>query len=173
MAESKFLEITGDLLKKKWAKEECNEFPKWMISRLQNKVLNLIISLMEGREISDSNPILRRLMRNVTINVLENQISKIYKKFKKLYNDDYRLDCLEHMIKDPRELNSANLKSDKYYSFILQNGFLIFFLIQYYISCEKNLESPVVIMNRTYIKNILKQQSELNYIKGSVLESIF
>lgn len=57
---------------------------------------------MERREINDKNPVLKRIMRNLSVNMLEKHLTKSYKSFKKLYKNDYCIESLEHMKIDPR-----------------------------------------------------------------------
>jgi len=58
---------------------------KWQPARLQNKVLILVLSLLEMREIKGKNSIIRRIMRNLPVNVLERHMSKVFKKFNNIY----------------------------------------------------------------------------------------
>jgi len=44
----------------------------------------------------------------------------------------------------------------KYFETVLQNGFVLFFLISYYMECDPGLESPVVEFHKRFKKNILK-----------------
>ena len=92
VAESKFFDIANDLFneitqkkkkhpseKKKKKKKKVDssiiegnvdsQLSPWMVQRLQNKCLNLILSLMEKRDIKD-NPLIRRIIRNLPINVI-------------------------------------------------------------------------------------------------------
>lgn len=46
--------LFGDTEKVKTS-EESEDLEEWMLSRLKNKILNLIMSLLEGREIKASN----------------------------------------------------------------------------------------------------------------------
>lgn len=69
-----------------------------------NKILNLIISLLEGSEITSSNPILKRIMRNLPISLLERHAVNEYNKFVRIYGDKYEIEALEHMAVDPRGL---------------------------------------------------------------------
>lgn len=82
-----------------------------MVARIQNKVLVLVLSLMEMREIKGKTSMIKRIMRNLPINVLERHMSKVYKKLAVIYgNDVYLLDSLNHMEVDPRELDARELQ---------------------------------------------------------------
>ena len=107
----------------------------WMISRLQNKCLILILSLLEMRDVRQDPSIIKRIMPNLPLNVLSSHLVKVYKKFDYLYKGKFQLASLNHLEVDPRELSHDDLRaySPHYFEFILQNGFYLFFLISYYI----------------------------------------
>lgn len=73
-----------------------------------NKILNLIISLLEGSEINSQNPILKRIMRNLPMSLLEKHAVNEYNKFVRIYGDKYEIEALEHMAIDPRKLRKKN-----------------------------------------------------------------
>lgn len=75
--------------KSKMASSDALE--SWMIARLQNKALILVLSLLEMREIKGKNSIIKRIMRNLPVNVLEKHMSKVYKRFTDIYKDKYLL----------------------------------------------------------------------------------
>ena len=77
---------------------------------------------------------------------MERHLAKAYDKYERIYGKHYIIDCLEHLRKDPRDLNKKKLASypQKYFQTVLQNGFLLFFLISYYMECDSTMESPVV-----------------------------
>lgn len=64
----------------------------------------LILSLLENREINESNQVLKRIMRNLPIGLLERHLAKSYKNYKTIYEDKYEKQCLEHLNEDPRKL---------------------------------------------------------------------
>jgi hypothetical protein len=177
VSESKFFDIASDIFSRKRKPkpaeqqgtideehkehkepEESEDPHKWMIARLQNKVLNLVLSLLESREIDESNQVLKRIMRNLPLTLLEKHVAKVYKKFEILYMGDYPIESLEHLTVDPRELTEKQRKKyhPKYFDTVLQNGFLLFFLISYYMECDPTIESPVVQAFKQYKKSVLK-----------------
>lgn len=88
-----------------------------------NKILNLIISLLEGREINTSNNVLKRIMRNLPINLLEKHSVNEYILYKQIHNK-YVIEVLEHINLDPRTLkrkqrNRYLEKNKKYFESIL------------------------------------------------------
>jgi hypothetical protein len=90
--------------KSKFASSDALE--PWMPARLQNKVLILVLSLLEMREIKGKNSIIKRIMRNLPINVLERHMCKVFKKFHDIYDVQYLMDAFGHLEVDPRELSS-------------------------------------------------------------------
>ena len=44
-------------------------------------------------------------MRNLPLNVLEEHLGKIYKKYELIYKNEYRIESLGHLEKDPREID--------------------------------------------------------------------
>jgi inositol 1,4,5-triphosphate receptor type 1/inositol 1,4,5-triphosphate receptor type 3 len=50
-----------------------------MVARFQMKCLILILSLIEMRELTDQNPIIKRIMRNLPMSLLQRHLSKNYK----------------------------------------------------------------------------------------------
>ena len=81
----------------------------WMVVRLQNKCLILLLSLLEMRDLSNSLPLIRRIMRSLPINVLEVHMAKTFKKFKAIYKDDYSMQSLNHLEEDPRVMEEEEL----------------------------------------------------------------
>ena len=60
-----------------------------MISRLQNKCLILILSLLEMRDVRQDPSIIKRIMPNLPLNVLSSHLVKVYKKFDYLYKGKF------------------------------------------------------------------------------------
>lgn len=87
-----------------------NPIEPWMVARIQNKVLVLVLSLLEMREIKGKNSMVRRIMRNLPFNVLERHMTKVYKNHYNLYKDEYLLDSLNHLSVDRRDLTDAEFK---------------------------------------------------------------
>jgi len=59
------------------------------------------LSLLEQRPIK-SNPIIKKIARTLTVELLEAHLIKIYKKFTKLYEDTYPTESLDHINADPK-----------------------------------------------------------------------
>jgi hypothetical protein len=96
----------------------------WMVAHIQNKVLVLVLSLLEMREIKGKNSMVRRIMRNLPFNVLERHMTIVYKNVNSIYKDEYLLDSLDHLKVDPRDLSPQQLKQyhKNYFKTIIQNG---------------------------------------------------
>jgi hypothetical protein len=63
-----------------------------------------VLSLLEMRNVKENNSIIKRIMRNLPVNVLERHLVKVHKKFNLIYKNSYELNCLKHLEVDPREL---------------------------------------------------------------------
>jgi hypothetical protein len=120
-----------------------DDLDDWMIARLQMKCLVLILSLIEMRELSDSNPIIKRIMRNLPMNLLQRHMVKCYKKYQLIYKDEYVMEVFNHVKDDPRDLDPKDVAKlpERYFESIIQNGFYIFFLMCYYYLCDPAMDN--------------------------------
>lgn len=76
-------------------------------------------------------------MRSLPIECLKDNLKRIYKRYKKLYNGQYTNEALKHV-----KFGSFNFQIDadpddpllptEYHELILETGFYIYFLISYY-----------------------------------------
>ena len=100
------------------------------------------------------------------MSLLEKHAVNEYNKFVRIYGNKYEIEALEHMALDPRRLRrKIDRKSESirklaeaqpYFETILQNGFLLFFLMSYYMDCDPFLVSPITKICRMHKKKILK-----------------
>lgn len=106
---SKALSQSSKLTKSKTAGSvrEDSALVPWMKSRLQNKCLILILSLLEMRDVSKNCSIIKKLIRYIPVTMIELQIYKNYKNYEKIYGEQYIIQALEHLSKDPREYSEA------------------------------------------------------------------
>lgn len=82
----------------------------WMQERLKYKVLVLILSLLEMRETTGpESVILKRIMRSLPVNVLEKNMCRVFKMFKKIYKLEYTIESLEHINVDPSKMDAKDL----------------------------------------------------------------
>jgi len=56
------------------------------------------------RDPKEGNSIIKRIIRNLPLNMLQWHMIKVHKKFTKIYKLEYRIDGLDHLKKDPREV---------------------------------------------------------------------
>lgn len=142
---------------KKLLKKEQQDLEPWMLARLQNKCLILILSLLEKKEISEGNPIIERIIRNLPLPRLESHLIKVYKKYDLIYKGKYNLSVLQHLDVDPREINPEKEKYHKnYFETVVQNGFYIYFLISYYLQVDPAMESRITQLFRQKKRKVLK-----------------
>ena len=94
----------------------------WMVARIQNKILILILSLLEMREVKGTNTMVRRIMRNLPFQILERHLTKVYRRLTEIYKDQYLMESLDHMKVDPRTLDHNQKHPPKYFETIVQNG---------------------------------------------------
>ncbi|KAL4462524.1 hypothetical protein ABPG74_000354 [Tetrahymena malaccensis] len=147
-----------------YRKSKDQPLTEWMKGRLQNKVLILVLSLLESREVKSNCEIIKRIMRNLPLYVLQRHLIKIYKRFDILYQNKLNRSSLSHMEYDPRKesdlhffkkLHSDEKDIDEYLECILQNGFQIYFLLSYYIESDQKLGGEMVKIYKNYEKKIL------------------
>ena len=164
---SKFLEIAGELLsideknealevfediKDKNKEAEVNSpgfivdysiwLAGWMISHLKYKCMITLMGLLEGR--IDSY-ILVRMARTFNLQIFRQNIISIYENYTENFkNIKYSKELFNHFIKN----NSYDFNNDKNeqdqdpqkFTFIIEVGFLIYFLLKYFI----NIEDPEI-----------------------------
>lgn len=57
----------------------------------------------------ENNSVIKRIIRTLPIVVLEKHIVKNYSKYFNLYEDEYKMDCFNHLDDDPREMSQEEL----------------------------------------------------------------
>ncbi|CAD8068825.1 unnamed protein product [Paramecium sonneborni] len=148
--------------------QKGSELKVWQIERMQTKCLILILSLIEMREISDSNPIIKRIMRHLTPSLLQKHMVKCFDKYEKQCKEGYQIEVLDRIKEDPESVKQdEKVKEEKYYELILQKGFYIYFLMCYYMESERNVENQFVQMYRGNTRKKLKQD------KGTLEDLLF
>ncbi|CAK81479.1 unnamed protein product (macronuclear) [Paramecium tetraurelia] len=135
-----------------------NLLSRGMKAQLQNKILILVLSLLENREIRGKNSIIKRIMRVLPMNVLERHLSKIYKKWFNKYTGDYNMQAFELLKIDPMDLDEES-QEFKDCEIIIQNGFYIMFLICYYMESDEEIDSVFMGYNKQYLKSQIQQNS--------------
>ncbi|EGR30673.1 MIR domain protein [Ichthyophthirius multifiliis] len=155
--------LKQSITQKKNQKIKSNEgLENWMIYRMQNKCLILILSLLEMRYINENNIIIKKIMRNLPLSLLEPQLVEIYKLYQAAYGENYQEECLEYLSKDPKSI--VDDKGQKKLECVTQNGFYIIFLIQYYLEYDDKLDSQIVSLQKMHKNKVLK--TEQNALEG-------
>ncbi len=101
------------------------------LARLKFKCLSTIVSLLECNESSDS--LIIRIIRAIPLSVLTSNLSRIYFLFEKYHKEEYREEIF----------NLAEVKTesdDEQHEFIIENGFFIFIIMQFFLSNKKGKE---------------------------------
>lgn len=101
-----------------------------MLERLKYKIMVLVSSLLE---LNTDKFAIRRILRSLPISVLRKNLITIYKKHNKMYKKiGYNKESLGHLRVDP---NDPKIPVE-YHEMILETGFLIYFLMNYYLGLE-------------------------------------
>jgi RyR and IP3R Homology associated/RIH domain/Ion transport protein len=151
-----FLEITNDLLSIDEKSEGMTTFiglsnyyktkymdsgvlKGWMISYLKYKCLITLLGLLEGE--TDNN-IINTMARTLSIQVFKLNLMNIYTSYLELYkNKPYDYFLFGHFeSNDNYEHTSTTNKQDldpKYYSFIIESGFIITHLVNYFYMSQE------------------------------------
>ena len=106
------------------------QIDRWMLERLKYKIMVLVSSLLE---LNTDKFAIRRILRSLPISVLRKNLITIYKKHNKMYKKiGYNKESLGHLRADP---NDPKIPVE-YHEMILETGFLIYFLMNYYLGLE-------------------------------------
>lgn len=98
-------------------------FQNWMLTGLKNKCVITMESLCEGQK---NNDLLRKIMKNLSSDVLKENLSWIYEKKQKLYKENYNWEVY----------NDSEERLEKK-GFILATGFKIFIILRKYLESDK------------------------------------
>ena len=104
----------------------------WMISHLKYKCLITIISLFEGRK---DNFVNTWVIRTLNLEILQENIKKVYFNYLDFYGEQVFHHCIfNHTIgNDSYDFDSQNNPQDKdpkYYTVVVENGFLVYHLLK-------------------------------------------
>ncbi|KRX06791.1 MIR motif [Pseudocohnilembus persalinus] len=160
------------------------DIEKWKIERIKYKIMILVNSLLE----LNNNPIVvKRIMRSLPLEVLKTNLIEIYQRYRDLYGDSYKYECLKHAdLDDPEEdlydtkkneKKSKNLqkqleKQKKKYELITETGFYIFFLIMFYLELDSNEIDTETNYQLNEIKNDVENNNYLFDYKNSIFGQI-
>ncbi len=73
---------------------QTKELERWMLARLKYRILILINSLLEMRS---SDLIIKRIMRTLPLEILQKNMVKVYRRYKKTYKNNYCLQAFKHV----------------------------------------------------------------------------
>lgn len=113
--------------------------------------------MLEKREIKGKNSIIKRIMRVLPVVVIEKYLSKTYKKWNQIYNNEYVMEAFDH-IKEDLTASDINPKDLKHQT-IIQNGFYLMFLFCYYLESEDYIDSPCFNYNKQYLRSQIKENN--------------
>ena len=74
------------------------DLEKFQISRLQHKFMILIMGLLETRDLKDSDIIMKRIVRSLPKELIEQKITHIYMQYRKLYDKKYIIQAFGHVF---------------------------------------------------------------------------
>ena len=123
-----------------------NQIERWMLERIKYKCMILVCSLLESKQ-GQSQSEVNRIIKSLPLETLKNNLSNIYRRYKKKYGDNLKLkkEALKKYEGDPNDRNNKLSKSE--YEVIIESGFLTFFLINEYLVItpdpELNFDDPV------------------------------
>jgi hypothetical protein len=75
--------------KKKEKNSGSEPLTDWMIERIRNRCLIIILSLLEMRDVKTDGDLIRIIMRYMPIKLIEKYIVKVYKSQEKFYKKHY------------------------------------------------------------------------------------
>lgn len=120
-------------LKVDFSDEDCTyQLAGWMISHLKYKCLITIISLFEGRK---DNFVNTWVIRTLNLEILQENIKKVYFNYLEFYGEQVFHHCIFNHTKgndsyDFDNQNNPQDKDPKYYTVVVENGFLVYHLIK-------------------------------------------
>lgn len=102
------------------------------LARLKHKCLITIVSLLECN--INSEEFVTKIMRTIPLNVLTNNLARIYELFKR-YEKDY-VDSLFNRADDDID----DSKPEEYSELIIENGFNLYILVNLFLENKKAVD---------------------------------
>lgn len=93
----------------------------------------LVMSLLEMKQ---DNTVVKRIFRQVPMNILKENMVQIYTRYKRMYGEKYQMVSLNHGWENPDELDPHERRPTPYYECIIETGFYIYFLISHYLELD-------------------------------------
>lgn len=100
-----------------------------MLTRLKYKCVITLESLCEGQTDAD---ILKKIMKNLSLEILKDNLGWLFEKKEKIYEQKYNMELFNHAEMDENEKENK----DKVI-FIIETGFKIFFILRKYLEIAK------------------------------------
>ncbi|EGR27785.1 MIR domain protein, partial [Ichthyophthirius multifiliis] len=130
IAQTKFLEYAVQVLgEDSRLYDENQKIHVGQVARLKYKCLITINSLLEFQD--QKSNFIGNIMRNIPLQILTSNLTKIYILWKKYSNNDYNKDLFNNY---EDEIDFKDEQNSEKYQFIIENGFFIYILIKLYIS---------------------------------------
>ena len=138
------------------------------LGRLKFKCLNTIISLLECSDTQDN--LILWIIRSIPLSVLTNNLRRIYQLFERFEKEEYREELFKRYEKDIEEGGQA--KEEEYYELIIENGFYIYLLMQYFLSNKKAKAMLYEDQEMNDVLNEFGDQKDGNEIEGLLKNNI-
>ncbi|CAK81773.1 unnamed protein product (macronuclear) [Paramecium tetraurelia] len=122
------------------------------LARLKFKCLNCLVSLLECCDPQNSD--IARLVRVIPLNVLTNNLTRVYKIFKNSFGAVYKDEMFKRAEKD-----ITNDEPAVNQEFIIENGFYIFLLMQQFLGNQK---AKQMLYEDNEMNDVLNEFSENN-----------
>ncbi|CAD8153241.1 unnamed protein product [Paramecium pentaurelia] len=132
------------------------------LARLKFKCLNCLVSLLECCEPQNSD--IARLVRVIPLNVLTNNLTRVYKLFKN-FGGTYNEELFQRA-----EMKITNEQPAQYYEFIIENGFFILLLMQQFLDNQK---AKQLLYEDTEMNDVLNEFSEKSKVEENAIANIF
>ncbi|KAL4438749.1 hypothetical protein ABPG74_013422 [Tetrahymena malaccensis] len=138
------------------SEQSINNLEKWQLQNLKYKIMVVINGLLEFNHDSE---VVKRIMRSLPLFTLKSNITAIFKRYKKIYSDQYVTQSLGHAQTDPPKFTSKQQR--KYYELITETGFYIYFLISCYIELPSNSSEKSRNINQDLDLQTINELSEI------------
>jgi hypothetical protein len=100
-----------------------------MLTRLKYKCVITLESLCEGQNDPE---ILKKIMKNLNLEILKDNLGWLFEKKEKIYEQKYNMELFNHVDMD------ENKEENRYkVNFIIETGFKIFFILRKYLEAVK------------------------------------
>lgn len=128
----------------------------------------MVMSLLEQQT---NKKVIKKIYRQLPMDILKKNMAKIYNRYEDMYGDHYIMEAFNHWDEEQEE-DDDKPKTEEYWNLITETGFLIFFLIQHYLELDFHEYDQDIRREMDEFKKEITSQSKVK--KQSALEkSIF